>query len=122
MSQLPNTSIHFRPLFKSLHHYSNSSRRWLAEVESVSRHTPARISRRNPFSRLTTGSIGCLARLQARRISLRFGGLFGLAVRRRGIFILSHRDQTLYPGRIHAHLLGDLVRGHPRTPPSLDLF
>jgi hypothetical protein len=40
----------------------------------------------------------------------------------RGLCTLPHRDQALYPAWIHTHLLGDLGRGHPRTPHMLDLF
>jgi hypothetical protein len=40
----------------------------------------------------------------------------------RGLSTLPHRDQALYPAWIHAHLLGDLGRGHPRTSHALDLF
>jgi hypothetical protein len=47
-------------------------------------------------------------------------GLF--ALRCRGVFDLHHRDDALYPRRVHSHVLRDLVRAHPRTPPLLDLL
>src|ERR687893_2000087 len=47
-------------------------------------------------------------------------GLFVL--RCRGVFDLHHRDQALYPRRVHSHILRDLVRGQDRTPPLLDLL